>query len=143
MLKKMGPMKGVMKLVPGMGRQLDGLDIDERQMARVEAIVLSMTPHERRIAARDQRPAASADRRGERHDDRGRQPPAPGAQADGEGDEVDGEGQAADAAARARRARPGPPKRAAPLSRGPGLANSGTIRRRTNDEREPREWQFA
>ena len=49
MLKKMGPMKGVMKLLPGMGRQLDDLDIDERQMARVEAIVLSMTPHERRV----------------------------------------------------------------------------------------------
>ena len=44
----MGPLKGVMKLVPGMGRQLDGLEIDDRQMARVEAIVLSMTPHERR-----------------------------------------------------------------------------------------------
>ena len=48
MLKKMGPLQGVMKLVPGMGRQLDGLEIDDRQMARVEAIVLSMTPHERR-----------------------------------------------------------------------------------------------
>jgi signal recognition particle subunit SRP54 len=48
MLKKMGPLKGVMKLVPGMGRQLDGLEIDDRQMARVEAIVLSMTPKERR-----------------------------------------------------------------------------------------------
>src|SRR4026208_698220 len=48
MLKKMGPLKGVMKLVPGMGSQLDGLDVDDRQMARVEAIVLSMTPHEPR-----------------------------------------------------------------------------------------------
>jgi signal recognition particle subunit SRP54 len=48
MLKKMGPLKGVMKLVPGMGSQLDGLDVDDRQMARVEAIVLSMTPQERR-----------------------------------------------------------------------------------------------
>jgi signal recognition particle subunit SRP54 len=48
MLKKMGPLKGVMKLMPGMG-QLDDLDVDERQMARVEAIVLSMTPHERRV----------------------------------------------------------------------------------------------
>jgi signal recognition particle subunit SRP54 len=28
--------------------QLDGLDVDDRQMARVEAIVRSMTPHERR-----------------------------------------------------------------------------------------------
>jgi signal recognition particle subunit SRP54 len=48
MLKKMGPLKGVMKMIPGLGRELDGLDVDDRQMARVEAIVLSMTPHERR-----------------------------------------------------------------------------------------------
>jgi len=48
MLRRMGPVKGVLKLLPGMGQQLDGLDIDEKQMARVEAIVLSMTPHERR-----------------------------------------------------------------------------------------------
>ena len=47
MLKKMGPLQGVMKLIPGLGRQLDGVDIDDRQMARVEAIVLSMTPRER------------------------------------------------------------------------------------------------
>ncbi len=49
MLRRMGPVKGILKLLPGMGQQLDGLDIDERQMARVEAIVLSMTPHERRV----------------------------------------------------------------------------------------------
>jgi signal recognition particle subunit SRP54 len=48
MLKRMGPLKGVMKMLPGMG-QLDGLEVDDRQMARVEAIVLSMTPHERRM----------------------------------------------------------------------------------------------
>ncbi len=48
MLKRMGPLKGVMKMVPGLGKQLDGLDVDDRQMARVEAIVLSMTPRERR-----------------------------------------------------------------------------------------------
>jgi len=47
-LKKMGPLKGVMKLMPGIGKQLDGLDVDDRHMARVEAIVLSMTPQERR-----------------------------------------------------------------------------------------------
>jgi signal recognition particle subunit SRP54 len=49
MLRRMGPLKGVLKMMPGMGKQLDGLDIDERQMARVEAVVLSMTPHERRV----------------------------------------------------------------------------------------------
>jgi signal recognition particle subunit SRP54 len=50
MLRRMGPLQGVLKLIPGLGKQLEGLDeVDERQMARVEAIVLSMTPHERRI----------------------------------------------------------------------------------------------
>ncbi|MGZ4482383.1 MAG: signal recognition particle protein, partial [Gaiellales bacterium] len=49
MLQKMGPLQGVLKLIPGMGKQLEGLDdVDERQMARVEAIILSMTPSERR-----------------------------------------------------------------------------------------------
>jgi len=47
MLRRMGPLQGVLKLVPGLGNQLQGLDVDERQLSRVEAIVLSMTPHER------------------------------------------------------------------------------------------------
>jgi len=49
MLRRMGPLQGVLKLVPGLGKQLQGLDVDERQLARVEAIVLSMTPQERRL----------------------------------------------------------------------------------------------
>ncbi len=47
MLKKMGPIQGVLKMIPGLGNQLKDVDIDERQLARVEAIVLSMTPKER------------------------------------------------------------------------------------------------
>jgi signal recognition particle subunit SRP54 len=47
MLKKMGPLQGVLKLIPGLGNELKDVDIDERQLARVEAIVLSMTPKER------------------------------------------------------------------------------------------------
>jgi signal recognition particle subunit SRP54 len=47
-VRRMGPLQGVLKMLPGVGSQLDGLDLDERQMARVEAIVLSMTPAERR-----------------------------------------------------------------------------------------------
>jgi signal recognition particle subunit SRP54 len=47
MLKKMGPLQSVMKMIPGLGNQLKDVDIDERQLARVEAIVLSMTPRER------------------------------------------------------------------------------------------------
>ena len=49
MLRKMGPLQGVLKLIPGLGNQLKDVDIDERQLARVEAIVLSMTPQERRL----------------------------------------------------------------------------------------------
>ena len=48
MLRRMGPLQGVMKLIPGLGNQLEGLDqVDEKQLARVEAIILSMTPRER------------------------------------------------------------------------------------------------
>jgi signal recognition particle subunit SRP54 len=50
MLRRMGPLQGVLKLVPGLGKQLEGLDdVNERELARVEAIILSMTPHERRV----------------------------------------------------------------------------------------------
>jgi signal recognition particle subunit SRP54 len=49
MLKKMGPLQGVLKMIPGLGNQLKDVDVDERQLARVEAIVLSMTPQERRM----------------------------------------------------------------------------------------------
>ena len=47
MLRRMGPLKGVLSMLPGVGKELQGLDIDEKQMSRVEAIVLSMTPRER------------------------------------------------------------------------------------------------
>jgi signal recognition particle subunit SRP54 len=50
MLRRMGPVQGVMKLIPGLGNQLEGLDqVDEKQLARVEGIILSMTPRERAL----------------------------------------------------------------------------------------------
>jgi signal recognition particle subunit SRP54 len=49
MLRRMGPLKGVLSMVPGLSKQVQGLDVDESQMGRVEAIVLSMTPQERRM----------------------------------------------------------------------------------------------
>jgi signal recognition particle subunit SRP54 len=50
MLQRMGPLQGVLKMIPGMGKQLEGLDqVDEHQLKRVEGIILSMTPHERRV----------------------------------------------------------------------------------------------
>ncbi len=50
MLRRMGPLQGVLKMIPGMGKQLEGLDqVDESQLKRVEGMILSMTPHERRV----------------------------------------------------------------------------------------------
>jgi signal recognition particle subunit SRP54 len=49
MLRRMGPLKGVLSMMPGVGKQLQGIDINEKDMGRVEAIVLSMTPQERRM----------------------------------------------------------------------------------------------
>jgi signal recognition particle subunit SRP54 len=49
MLRKMGPLQGVLKMIPGLGNQLRGVEVDERELKRVEAIVLSMTPQERRM----------------------------------------------------------------------------------------------
>jgi signal recognition particle subunit SRP54 len=50
MIRRMGSIGGLVKLIPGMGKQLEGLDeIDEKQFARVEAIVLSMTAQERAL----------------------------------------------------------------------------------------------
>jgi signal recognition particle subunit SRP54 len=47
MLRRMGPLKGVLSMVPGLGNQLKGLEVDERELGRVEAMILSMTPRER------------------------------------------------------------------------------------------------
>lgn len=48
MIKRMGSLQGLLKLIPGLGKQLDGLDqVDDKQLGRVEAMVLSMTPQER------------------------------------------------------------------------------------------------
>jgi signal recognition particle subunit SRP54 len=48
MLRRMGPLQGILKMMPGMG-QLADMDVDESRLKRVEAIVLSMTPRERAI----------------------------------------------------------------------------------------------
>ncbi|HEY3961502.1 MAG TPA: signal recognition particle protein [Gaiellaceae bacterium] len=48
MLRRMGPLQGVLKLLPGIGAQMGDVDVDDKQLARVEGIVLSMTPQERR-----------------------------------------------------------------------------------------------
>ena len=48
-IKKMGPLENIIKLLPGMRKMgLNNVNIDQKQMAHVEAIILSMTPYERR-----------------------------------------------------------------------------------------------
>ena len=104
MLKKMGPLQGVLKMVPGIGKQLEATSTStSAQLARVEAIVLSMTPQRAAHAARDRRLRRAADRRGKRHHDPAGEPAPAGAQADGEDDEADGQGEVAGAPARSRR----------------------------------------
>ncbi|MDR4509427.1 MAG: signal recognition particle protein [Candidatus Brocadiaceae bacterium] len=46
-IKKMGPIKEVLGMIPGMGSKMDGLNVDEKQLERVEAIIKSMTTGER------------------------------------------------------------------------------------------------
>ncbi len=49
MVRKMGPLTSILGMIPGLaGHQLSNMKIDERELDRIQAIVLSMTPAERR-----------------------------------------------------------------------------------------------
>jgi signal recognition particle subunit SRP54 len=47
-LKKMGPLESLVKMIPGMGKALKGVTVDEKDMERMVAIIKSMTIDERR-----------------------------------------------------------------------------------------------
>jgi signal recognition particle subunit SRP54 len=49
-VRRMGPLSNLLGMIPGMAgaKELRGLKIDERELDRIEAIILSMTPDERR-----------------------------------------------------------------------------------------------
>ena len=47
-LKKMGPLESLVGMLPGVGNALKGINVDDSAMKRVEAIIQSMTPEERR-----------------------------------------------------------------------------------------------
>jgi len=49
MMQRMGSMKSLISMLPGVGKELKDVDVDEQQMKRVEAIILSMTPRERKL----------------------------------------------------------------------------------------------
>ena len=48
-IRKLGPLENLIKLLPGAKKMgLNNIKIDPKQMAHIEAIVLSMTPYERK-----------------------------------------------------------------------------------------------
>jgi signal recognition particle subunit SRP54 len=47
-IKKMGPLENILGMIPGLGKQLKGVNIDDRAFVRVEAIINSMTLQEKR-----------------------------------------------------------------------------------------------
>jgi signal recognition particle subunit SRP54 len=49
-VRKMGSLSDILKMIPGMGKikHLKGLEVDDREFVRIEAIINSMTPRERR-----------------------------------------------------------------------------------------------
>jgi signal recognition particle subunit SRP54 len=47
-IRKMGPLQNLLGMIPGMGKELRGVKLDEREFDRIQAIILAMTPQERR-----------------------------------------------------------------------------------------------
>jgi signal recognition particle subunit SRP54 len=48
-IQKMGPLEGLLKMIPGVkSKMLEGVEVDPKRVRHMEAIVLSMTPDERR-----------------------------------------------------------------------------------------------
>ena len=47
-IRKLGPLQSLLGMIPGMGKELRGVKVDERQFDQIQAIILSMTPYERR-----------------------------------------------------------------------------------------------
>lgn len=47
-LRSMGPLSSVLEMLPGIGKQLKGVEIDEKEFYKAEAIICSMTADERR-----------------------------------------------------------------------------------------------
>ncbi len=47
-MKSMGPLQDILAMLPGAGSMLKGVEVDDRDVKRVEAIIYSMTPEERR-----------------------------------------------------------------------------------------------
>jgi signal recognition particle subunit SRP54 len=47
-VRRLGPLQSLLGMIPGMGKELRNVKVDEREFDRLQAIILSMTPQERR-----------------------------------------------------------------------------------------------
>jgi signal recognition particle subunit SRP54 len=47
-IRRLGPLQSLLGMIPGMGKELRGVKVDERQFDQLQAIILAMTPQERR-----------------------------------------------------------------------------------------------
>jgi signal recognition particle subunit SRP54 len=47
-IRRLGPLQNLLGMIPGLGKELRGVKVDEREFDRIQAIILSMTPQERR-----------------------------------------------------------------------------------------------
>ncbi|MDR1463730.1 MAG: signal recognition particle protein [Oscillospiraceae bacterium] len=47
-IRKLGSVKDILGMLPGIGKQIKDVEIDERQFDRMQSLILSMTPQERR-----------------------------------------------------------------------------------------------
>src|SRR5579884_3144657 len=47
-VRRLGPLQSLLGMIPGLGKELRGVKVDEREFDRIQAIILSMTPQERR-----------------------------------------------------------------------------------------------
>ena len=93
MMRRMGPLQGLLGMIPGVGAQMRGVKVDEREVDRLEAIILSMTRGGAAAAGADQGVAAAADRAGVGDQRAGRQSAGQAVRAGAQDDAQAGQGQ--------------------------------------------------
>ncbi len=112
-MKRLGPLSGIVGMLPGLPKEMRNAEIDEGNVTRIEAVIRSMTPAERDDPSIINGSRQDADRGGLRHDaGPGERPPQP-VQGDAEADAVvedDGAGASRRTAGQAQ-GRPGDPGR--------------------------------
>ena len=122
-MRKMGPLQNLVAMLPGVPKELRHAEVDEGELARIEAIICSMTPEERRHPSIIDGSRRLRIAQGSGTTTPGGQRAAQAVQDGLADDEVDDEGRArAEGQARSTACRQGPRRRSAPR---PGIARVG------------------